>query len=113
MYIKSLKLCNDFLDIYYDEYNKYNYQMLKRIWCDNQDPESSLLKGHDDSMLSKNKEVSADKGESVDLYDKLPIECCEEEVREENGIKVLTPNKLFTGLRLLLAQIKAGKMYTN
>ena len=31
-----------------------------------------------------------------------------EEVKEGKGLKILTPNKLLTGLPILLAQIKAG-----
>ena len=33
----------------------------------------------------------------------------EEEVKKGKGLKALTPNKLLTGLPILLAQIKAGK----
>ena len=32
----------------------------------------------------------------------------EEEVKEEKGLKILTPNKLLTRLPILLAYIKAG-----
>ena len=32
----------------------------------------------------------------------------EEEVKEEKGLEILTPNKLLTRLPILLAQIKAG-----
>ena len=37
-----------------------------------------------------------------------PLECDEKEVREEKGVKILTPNKLLSKLPKLLAQIKAG-----
>ena len=37
-----------------------------------------------------------------------PLEGNEEEVKEGKGLKVLTPNKLWTRLPILLAQIKAG-----
>ena len=36
------------------------------------------------------------------------LEGDEEEVKEEKGLKILTPNKLLTRLPILLAQIKAG-----
>ena len=36
------------------------------------------------------------------------LEGGEEEVKEEKGLKILTPNKLLTRLPILLAQIKAG-----
>ena len=37
-----------------------------------------------------------------------PLEGDEEEVGEGKGTKILTPNKLWTRLAILLAQIKAG-----
>ena len=37
-----------------------------------------------------------------------PLEGDKEEVKEEKGLKVLTPNRLLTILPILLAQIKAG-----
>ena len=37
-----------------------------------------------------------------------PVEVDEEEVREGEGIKILTSNKLLTRLPILLAQKKAG-----
>ena len=42
------------------------------------------------------------------LSDMPPLED-DEEVKEEKGINVLTPNKLLTRLPILLAEIKAGK----
>ena len=36
------------------------------------------------------------------------LEGGEKEVKEEKGLKILTPNKLLTKLPILLAQIKAG-----
>ena len=36
------------------------------------------------------------------------LESDEEEVKEKNALKILTPNKLLTRLPILLAQIKAG-----
>ena len=50
----------------------------------------------------------ADKEETVDLSDMLPLEGDEEEVKGGKGLKVLTPKKLLTRLLMLLAQIKAG-----
>ena len=37
-----------------------------------------------------------------------PIEGDEDEVKEEKGLKVLTPNKWITRLSILLGQIKPG-----
>ena len=45
--------------------------------------------------------------ESIDLSDMLPLAGDEEEVKEEKGLKILTPNKLLTRLPMLLAQTKA------
>ena len=45
--------------------------------------------------------------EFIDLPNILPLEG-EEEVKEGKGLKVLTPNKLWTRFSILLAQIKAG-----
>ena len=53
-------------------------------------------------------EQSTDKEESLDLSDMVPLEGDEEEVRQGEGIKILTQNKLLTRLAILLAQIKAG-----
>ena len=43
----------------------------------------------------------------------MKIKGDEEEVREGNGIKLLTPNKLLTKLSIVLAQIKAGNTSYN
>ena len=40
-----------------------------------------------------------------ELDDMPPLEC-DEEVKEGAGLKILTPNKLFTRVPILLAQIK-------
>ena len=37
-----------------------------------------------------------------------PLDGDKEEVKEEKGLKILTLNKLLTGLPILLARIKAG-----
>ena len=42
------------------------------------------------------------------MYELPAIEGDEEEVREEKGIKILTPNKLSTRLPILLTRIKVG-----
>ena len=44
--------------------------------------------------------------EFIDILDKPPLEG--EEVKEEKGLKILTPNKSLTRLPILLAQVKAG-----
>ena len=69
----------------------------------NHDPESLFFKEYSYSLWSKNKEEStdkkefADKGESVDLSDILPLESYEEKVREGKGIKIVRcPNVIST-----------------
>ena len=51
---------------------------------------------------------SDDSDEFIDIPDMAPLEGDEEEVKEGEGLKILTPNKLLTRLPILLAQIKAG-----
>ena len=50
----------------------------------------------------------SDKEESVDLSEIPLTEGYKEEVKEEKGLKMLTPNKLLTRLPILLAQINSG-----
>ena len=47
------------------------------------------------------------KKELHDLEPMPPLEGNEEEVQEEDRLKILTPNKLLTRLQILLARIKA------
>ena len=49
-----------------------------------------------------------DRKESVVLSDIPPLEGDEEEVKEWNRLKIVTPNKLFTRLQIFLGQMKAG-----
>ena len=49
----------------------------------------------------------SDKEESVDLSEIPLTEGYKEEVKEEKGLKMLTPNKLLTRLPILLAQINS------
>ena len=71
------------------------------------EPKSLYLEGYDNSALSENEEESTDKEESIDLFDIPPIEG-DEEVKEEKGLKILTPNKLLTRIPILSPQIGAG-----
>ena len=57
-------------------------------------------------LKMKNKE-STGKEESVDLSDRPPLEG-DEEIKEGKGLQILTPNKFFTRVPILLAQVKAG-----
>ena len=71
------------------------------------DPKDLFLDGYY-LVGSKNEEESAVKEESEELPLMPPLEGNEEEVKEEKGLKILTPNKLLIRLPILLAQIKAG-----
>ena len=78
-----------------------NYQMLKKIsWI------STLnlkLKGYDyDEWFTEE-----------ELGDLPPIEDDEEEVKEGEGLKFSTPNKLLTSLPILLAQKNLDTIHTN
>ena len=50
-----------------------------------------------------------DSDEFINIPGKVPLEGDEEKVKEGNGLKTLTPNKLLTRLTKFLALIKAGK----
>ena len=60
----------------------------------------------DDEDLSDTLSLECD--DSINIPDMPPLEGDKEEVKEEKGLKVLTPNRLLTILPILLAQIKAG-----
>ena len=50
--------------------------------------------------------MKGDKEEIVDLSSMPPLECDEEVVKGEKGLKVLTPSKLSTRRPVLLTQIR-------
>ena len=60
-------------------------------------------------MRSENNEELTVKEESTDIPPMPPLESDEEETKEGEGWKILTPSKGLTRLSKLLAQIKAGK----
>ena len=76
--------------------------MLKKK---SQDPVNLFLETYNYDDWFKNEESTAKK-ESIDLSDTPPL-VGDEEVKEEKGLKALTPNKLLIILQIL-AQIKAG-----
>ena len=59
-------------------------------------------------MWTENDKESTVKEESEDLPPISTLEGDEEVVKEREGLKILTPNKLLTRLPILLAQIKAA-----
>ena len=76
--------------------------MLKKK---SQDPVNLFLETYNYDDWFKNEE-STGKKEYIDLSDTPPL-VGDEEVKEEKGLKALTPNKLLIILQIL-AQIKAG-----
>ena len=72
------------------------------------DPEELFHEGYDYSVRPENNEESADKEVSTDVPPMQLLEGDQEEVKEEKGLTILTPNKLLTWLSTLLAQTKAG-----
>ena len=107
MYDNASELYNEYLEIYFNQYMTLS-DTKKRTFGKKYDPESLFLEGHDYSLRSENNEESTDKDESIDFSDMPPQRGDEEEVREGKGMQILTPNKLLTRLKMLLAQIKAG-----
>ena len=116
------------LETYFDKYYHFSHAKTKRNRkCK---PKKLFFKGYDHSMCSnmkKNGLIKRNqliknnqwmkkswlvKKESVDLSNIPPLEA-DKEGKEEKGIKILTPNKLFTRFPVILAQIKAGTIYAN
>ena len=97
MYIISSELYNNFLEIYYDEYNELSDD--KRNKMDPQcDPKNLFIEGHDYSVWLENEESTdreeltdkkelTDKEEYVDLSEMSPVEGNQEEVKEGKGLK--------------------------
>ena len=77
------------------------------------DPINYFLDTCDHSVWFENEELvdktpkKTDKEESVDFSDMPPLEC-DDEVKEEKALEILTPSKLLTRLPILLTQIKTG-----
>ena len=100
------ELYNELLGTYSDEYY-YLSDVEGKEMNSNYKPKKLFIEGYNYNDWSENVE-SSDKEESVDLPDMPPLEDDEKEVKERKGLKILTPNKLFTRSPILLAQIKVG-----
>ena len=120
--VSDLDLYNDLLAIYFNEYNKlsdakkkmkHKYDTTKLLfevdnydfWFENE--ESSDITRKSDKEGSSDTTIKRDEKLSADLSDIPPLEG-DEEVKERKELKILTPNKLFTRLPVLLVKIKAG-----
>ena len=90
----------------------------KRDLSDKYNPKELFIEGYDYIVWSEYEEKSTDKEELiaeeesitteelVDIPPMPPFKGDEEEVKEEQGLKFLTPSKLFTRLPILLTKIK-------
>ena len=96
------------LGIYFNKY--YNLSDVKRSKMDPKYGLSNLmLEEYDYSRWFRKKSDDVTlKNDKKELDEWPPLEGDEEEVKEEKGIKILTPNKLLTIPPVVLAQIRAG-----
>ena len=104
---KTSKLYNDFLGIYFDEYN-YLPDAKRTNMGLKYDPTNLILDAYNyDKWYTEESEYSTAKNDEEKLDDLPPLEDYKE-VKERRGLKILTTNKLLTRLSVLLAQIKTG-----
>ena len=104
---KTSKLYNEFLGIYFDEYN-YLPDAKRTNMGLKYDPTNLILDAYNyDKWYTEESEYSTAKNDEEELDDLPPLEDYKE-VKERRGLKILTTNKLLTRLSVLLAQIKTG-----
>ena len=104
---KTSKLYNEFLGIYFDEYN-YLPDAKRTNMGLKYDPTNLILDAYNyDKWYTEESEYSTAKNDEEKLDDLPPLEDYKE-VKERRGLKILTTNKLLTRLSVLLAQIKTG-----
>ena len=104
---KTSKLYNEFLGIYFDEYN-YLPDAKRTNMGLKYDPTNLILDAYNyDKWYTEESEYSTAKNDEEELDDLPPLEDYKE-VKEGRGLKILTTNKLLTRLSVLLAQIKTG-----
>ena len=105
VYDKALELYNDSLGIYFDEFNYLTVAKRKQIQHE-YDPTNLFLKPYNYDLWFENEELSditrkSDKEEFGHLSDMSSLEGNE-------GLKILTLNKLLTRLSIILGKPKAG-----
>ena len=104
---KTSKLYNEFLGIYFDEYN-YLPDAKRTNMGLKYDPTNLILDAYNyDKWYTEESEYSTAKNDEEKLDDLPPLEDYKE-VKERRGLKILTTNRLLTRLSVLLAQIKTG-----
>ena len=70
-------------------------------------------KSQPEETIAERAKLRRQKENDENLCDMPLLEGDEEVVKEGKGVKILTPNKLLNRLPILLAQIKAGKQFTQ
>ena len=111
MYDTSSELYNEFLETYFDKYNDLEITRRKTI-NSKYGPKKLFLETHKYGDWLENEELT-DKEESVDSFDRPPLEG-DEEVTEGKRLNILTPKKFLTRVPILaqsrkqFIQIKAG-----
>ena len=102
MYDAAPELYNELLGTYFDEYEDFSDEKRSNV-DPKYDPPNGTLEVYDYGEWYKENLSEEEKLDNLQ-----PREVDEEEVKQERGIKILTPDKLLTRLLVLLAQIKAG-----
>ena len=91
-----------------------SFRCSRREFGNKYDPINLILEKYNyDEELADTTSRKSDNEESVDLSDMPPLQCGERESKEGKRLKTLTPDKLITGLPILLAQIKVETIHTN
>ena len=70
-------------------------------------------KSQPEETIAERVKLRRQKENDENLCDMLLLEGDEEVLKKGKGVKILTPNKLLNRLPILLAQIKAGKQFTQ
>ena len=112
VYNTALRLYNECLRIYFDEYNSITDAEKKEI-DKKYDSTNLFLKEYDYDKWYEDLNYKKEESDNSTLKDKEKIDDIppmppgdEEEVKERKGLKVLTQNKLLTRFPVLLVQIK-------
>ena len=111
MFDTSSGLYNKFRDKYFDEYYDLKGEEKDELGFEFM-PINLRIKGYNYNQFYK--EISDDDFDDydsdkfIDISNMSPLNGDEENVKEGEGLKILTPNKQLTILPILLTQIKAG-----
>ena len=100
------ELYNGYLGAYFNQYMALSDAKKRNLG----DPVNLFLVNsyNYNNWFKKEESVDTTRKSDKEESDIPPLEGDEEEVKEGQGLTILTPNKLLTRLPILLAQIKAG-----